>query len=188
MIEIKNTYSSNLEIESSLQKIWQDFCTKFSSLKGDSIFHSWIKPLEISEINSGFVEIKCPSRFVKNWVLSNYLSIIEKIFAEIISDFKRVDLIVAKPHPTTIATILEKQSEQIFSENTTSQQLNLPIAKENFFENFLANKLDAKFTFDNYSSFENNILAFNACYNIACNSEGFEDINLLFICGKMGLG
>ncbi|MDX1948942.1 MAG: chromosomal replication initiator protein DnaA, partial [Rickettsiales bacterium] len=47
---------------------------------------------------------------------------------------------------------------------------------------------DAKFTFDNYSSFENNILAFNACYNIACNSEGFEDINLLFICGKMGLG
>ncbi len=194
MLDINNKYSNISSEENSLQNIWQDFCNKFSATQGEAIFSSWVKPLKILAINAGFVELISPSRFVKNWVNANYISIIEKLFSEIICDFKRVDIIVVKQEATTAATIIEKQShnQNISTTNSITEnktpQLSLPLEKNNIFENFLANKLDAKFTFENFCSFENNILAFNACFNIAINADGFENINPLFVCGKVGLG
>ena len=49
--------------------VQEDFKTKF----GKDVFESWLKKMDIIEINSDNLLISVPTRFIRDWITSRYL-------------------------------------------------------------------------------------------------------------------
>ena len=51
------------------QLIQEDFKTKF----GNDVFESWLKKMDLLEVNLDYLLISVPTRFIRDWITSRYL-------------------------------------------------------------------------------------------------------------------
>ncbi len=168
----------------TIAELWSRVCNKFAELQGNAVYNNWLKPLTLDSIENGFAIMSSPSRFIKDWVISNYTYALGRILAEEISGFKAFDILVRKSSP---AHINNAGSAVIRSNEIKQQALDLGEVKQNKFTDLLANRLDSKFSFDNLVICESNILAGNAAMKIADNDD-CDSLSPLFIHSKVGMG
>ncbi len=159
-----------------LNKVWERFCAKFSFNYGVASFNSWIKPLELSEFNGGMITLKAPSRFIKDWVSSNFSKQIEKLISEELPSFLGFNIIVDSKR----AFQASEQHLDALQETQTNNKVTTQGSA--LFESIT----DSKFRLENFVKGDSNALAFNAAKALV---EGTDlGSNTLFIYGNVGSG
>ena len=149
------------------QNIWQEVLKEAKNHLSEQIINTWLKPIQVGELRGDFIQLIAPNKFFKNWIESNYLSVIKKIFNESLS--------------------IEAQTIEIITKRKTTQKkviphaISSPVAVETFSTN-----LNKQYTFDNFVVGNSNNFAHSACLAVA---DGyFHTYNPLFIYGGVGLG
>jgi len=125
-------------------------------------FSQWIEPVKITALQSGHVILQAPSRFHYDWILENYLSLIQ-------SCCRNID--------SRVRVYLQMPETQRKSTRTPRPYLgNVP----------LKTSFHASQTFDSYVVAPFNHFAFSAAQDVCQNNT--PKFNPLFIEGPPGLG
>lgn len=159
--------------ESELIKIWERVCAKFSFSCGIATFNSWIKPLELESVEGGIVYIKAPSRFIKDWVSTNFQEQLEAYLRAEIPNLIAVEYAVEnrrlEANDLHISAIQEAENNRAILNNTNFDST-----------------LDNRFKFENFVIGDSNNLAFNSVNSIVKGEN--LGTNTLFIYGNVGSG
>lgn len=157
-----------------LEKIWQRIGAKFSFTAGVPTFNSWIKPLQICAFEGGVVSLKAPSRFIKDWVISNFGDQLENYLRE--------------EFPSFIAMEIQIDSKRNFVTTESHIEAIESRADENKIVNtaYFESNLDNRFKFENFIAGESNNLAFTAAKKLARGDD--IGANTLMIYGSVGCG
>jgi chromosomal replication initiator protein len=146
---------------------------------GDAAYNNWIAPLifDKKEFHTGF--IAAPTRFIRDWVATNYIDRIRLLWNQRNKAIEDVKIIIsdaplnAAPQPKNNVIDLKPQE-------------NVDDDKDLFHPDRIGVSLDPKMTFDNFVVGKPNELAFAAAQRVAeCSTPSF---NPLFLYGGVGLG
>ena len=67
--------------------VQEDFKTKF----GKDVFESWLKKMDIIEINSDNLLISVPTRFIRDWITSRYLDNVIQVIKSHNKNISRIE-------------------------------------------------------------------------------------------------
>lgn len=168
-------YQAWLEVRNSLQKKY-----------GDSVFNNWIKHMDFVNENNGEVLLSAPTRFIKEWIGSNYISDINTIFSAKNKAIKSVNIVV-KQEVRKARNVAANDSDQVVvgGVDVTGQNINVI---ETYEEDQFSSPLDRRFTFDNYVTGTSNELAFAAAKSVAMSKSIISGNNPLYLYGGVGHG
>tara|TARA_Y100000022_G_C13249909_1_gene376671 strand:- start:81 stop:1505 length:1425 start_codon:yes stop_codon:yes gene_type:complete len=171
---LNHNFNKNNKDVFSWEQVQEDLKTKF----GREVFESWLKKMNLLEINSDNLLISVPTRFIRDWITSRYLDNV---------------LQVIKSHNKKINRIEFKVNSIVSDKNDSENKVNLQ--KENNFEDtnitFLKdtfiqyNRIDPNKNFDNFIVGQSNNLAFEASKKITESNHGY---NPLFLYSGVGMG
>lgn len=139
---------------------------------GDTIFRTWLHPVQFTSFESGVLNLSVPTRFIRDWIRTHYADRLRVLWSQHAAACVRVDMDVSGK-AAVAATPFEPAS----------------IANENAAEtaaDSLSSPLDPRFTFDNFIVAASNELAFAAAKRVA-ESETVP-FNPLYLQGGVGLG
>jgi chromosomal replication initiator protein len=180
-VKIENTERSEdmlqtwLEVRGGLQKKY-----------GDSVFNNWIKHMEFVNENNGEVVLSTPSRFIKEWISSNYITNIGSLFYQKDKNIKSVSLIVKQnTHKKSMPMINADDQRVASGVDVTGQNVNIIDICE---DDHSSSPLDRRFTFDNFVIGKSNELAFSAAKSVAMNQDIISGNNPLYLYGGVGHG
>ena len=137
---------------------------------GDDTFKSWFAPVKYKFFDAGTLVLSIPTRFMREWVMSNYSKQILHLFQQHNPKILAIDIVVDR-----IAEVVQETQEEEVS-------IDKPL---NFIEDMSA-PLDDKLTFENFVVGKPNELAYAAALKVAEQSK--VTFNPLFLYGGVGLG
>ncbi len=150
---------------------------------GEAAFNSWLKPLSMSEVAEDRVRVAVPTRFMRDWIDSNYRQRLIELWQQENPDVVEVEVIV-EPSPTssTAPKIIrhEEPEEAPIIEESKHTLREAPARIED------SAALDPRFTFTNFVVGRSNELAHAAARRVAESNE--VPFNPLFLYGGVGLG
>lgn len=157
-----------------LSQVFDSLKTKVSEIN----FNNWFKLSHWELESNNRVRIKVPSKFVRDWIIDNYLEIIKFEFFklkgqehEIILQVSQVSQINPQTSPAQTEQSFSLPS-QAFSLKPTTQKPKLPVY--------------SRYSFDNFVVGNSNQFVNAACHAVATNPA--KNYNPLFIYGGVGLG
>ena len=81
---------------------WSRVRSRLRAEVGEAAYRSWLKPLTLAGCRGGSVRLHVPSRFMRDWVQSNYADRIRLLWVEEDEKVSRVDIVVQVANrPTT---------------------------------------------------------------------------------------
>lgn len=168
------TLAQQQSVVGESQQEWAQVCAQLIQELGDATFKSWIQPLILVSFNGAQVQIAAPTRFMRDWVASNYCDKIRNLWQDINPAIDAIEVIVKSASTTA-----------------TSPTVVIPESLNNDFEepsvhNFIGSSLDSRFTFENFVVGKPNELAYAAALRVAESST--VQFNPLFLYGGVGLG
>ena len=184
--------------DGSVQDQWGQICNQLRTEIGETAFDSWLKPLTPGALSNGTMNICVPTRFMRNWVLTNYSDRIHKIWEKKNPNIKIVNFIVqnigeenAGSHMPTCRSLLKKISSSPAPQNIYRSGLS---AVTTFAESSavkdanqsLSVPLNPQFTFDNFVVGKTNEFAYAAAKKVAESRS--VSFNPLFLYSGVGLG
>lgn len=159
---------------------WARAQARLSQTLPESTFKSWIEPIFPINMDAGTLVLGIATRFMRDWVITNYLSQIIQICREENPKILAVDIVVAtSPDKPAAQIISTPEPEEVYS--TEGPDPNSP----NFLEKVSAS-LDARYTFENFVVGKPNELAHAAALRVA--EAETVSFNPLFLYGGVGLG
>lgn len=165
-----DTFDPTPEIRELWDKVYNQMREEF----GEAVFRSWLKPMALQAAYHGTLEISVPTRFMKDWIQTNYVMRILEMCAAVSAEVKRIEIVVVHGHVKTDET--EGSALQVPAKanvNDMAAQLDL------------SSPLDPRFKFDTFVVGKSNALAHAAASRVVeCNVP----FNPLFIYGGVGLG
>ena len=63
-----------------LETQWCRVCSRLKAEIGDSAYENWVKPLKVSQLEGSEVNLAVPSRFMRDWILANYLDRLRELW------------------------------------------------------------------------------------------------------------
>ena len=174
---MRNSLNQKFDQQQSQDLNWQliqeDFKTKF----GNDVYESWLKKMELLDINSDSLLIGVPTRFIRDWITSRYL---DNVIQVIKSHKKNINRIEFKVNSLTLANSkidkIDKNDESYISDP------NISFIKDTFIQ---YNRIDPNKNFDNFIVGPSNSLAFEASKKITDNSSNY---NPLYLYSGVGMG
>lgn len=183
---------------------------------GEAAYRSWLKPLVLAGVRNGAVRLAVPSRFMRDWVTSNYRNRIIELWADEDAVIEGVEIVVQppsrpepkaatstastnapKPRSQTVQAVQAKgpltgapQSNAAYSQ-TEQVRLSTQRGDSGLYEsantsNDISAPLDPRFTFDNFVVAKSNELAYAAARRVAEAERA--PFNPLFLYSGVGLG
>ncbi|WP_010301255.1 chromosomal replication initiator protein DnaA [Candidatus Odyssella thessalonicensis] len=152
---------------------WASVCQRLQAELGEATFRSWIVPLVITNFGGGLVQIAAPTRFMKDWVATNFLDRIRNHWQDINPTIDTIDLIVRQV-ATPVNLDAPQTAPSVMSDETEIEG------------SFIGSTLDPRFTFDNFVVGKPNELAYAAALRVA--ESATVQFNPLFLYGGVGLG
>lgn len=183
-VALKHNEVQTSAADSACADDWARAQARLSQSIPESTFKSWIEPLSPVNMDAGTLVLGIPTRFMRDWVTTNYLAQILHACREENPRIFAVEIIVVtgQPRPETSvmpATPAEQPAENGYASDGADP--NSP----NFLERVSAS-LDPRYTFENYVVGKSNELAHAAARRVAeAESVSF---NPLFLYGGSGLG
>ena len=169
-----------------MQQTWVEVRAGLHKNYGDAIFNNWIKHLDFVNENNGEVTLSAPSRFIKEWIVSNYTSAIAKLFSAKDRSIKSVSIIVKKAAKAQQKKAANNDAPLVVSgTDVTGQNVDV---MEPYEEDHFSSPLDRRFTFDNYIIGKSNELAFAAAKSVAMSKDIVSGNNPLYLYGGVGHG
>ncbi len=157
----------------------------------DSVFNSWFKPLALVNIEDGCAVMAAPTRFMRNWLESNYADRIRHVWRDENSDVSDISFIVlsgftADSNPDDAGNEPQKSSYDAADNEAGRKQKNPATGVSDTRESEFGAPLDPRFTFDSFVVGKSNELAYAAARRVAENED--VHFNPLFLHGGVGLG
>ena len=176
---------------------WGQICDQLKIEIGETAFDSWLKPLTIGSFNNGVMNICVPTRFMRNWVITNYSERIHKIWEKKNPNIKNINFVVQAGQETTLSRGLYKPTcrsllkqigsspmpQNIYQSGLGSIAAN---ANEGPLGDSLSVPLNPQYTFDNFVVGKTNEFAYAAARKVA-ESRNIS-FNPLFLYSGVGLG
>ena len=163
-----------------VQTEWGEICSQLKQEVGEKAFDSWLKPLSISSFSSGVMNICVPTRFMRNWVITNYSDRIHKIWEKKNPEIKDINFIVHAAedevlngiHSPTCRSLTKKilaspAPQNVYPSGITNLQ------PDNGYVNFadpnqsLSVPLNPQYTFDTFVVGKTNEFAYAAARKVA---------------------
>ncbi|MGH6948499.1 MAG: chromosomal replication initiator protein DnaA [Kiloniellales bacterium] len=171
---------------------------------GEAAFRSWLKPLTLVHSKAQVVRLSVPTRFMRDWVVSNYSVRLGELWGEEVGQGYTVEIVVQPPARPGTSTRRPPDDDGRPGEPMTGPGLAAAAAavaaqavgeaaqrriashgdETNRFD--LTAPLDPRFTFENFIVGKPNELAFAAAQRVA--EAKVVPFNPLFLYGGVGLG
>ncbi|WP_169543710.1 chromosomal replication initiator protein DnaA [Sneathiella aquimaris] len=153
---------------------------------GEATFNSWLKNIELDEINGTHVNMSLPTKFLRDWVINNYANRIRQIWCLEDPSVQSIDIHVkeATSEPAATPATLSRA-------NGAAPPMRVKVADTGVdkfdAQDNLSSQLDPRFTFENFVVGKSNELAHAAARRVA---EARDNIpfNPLYLYGGVGLG
>jgi chromosomal replication initiator protein len=172
---------SNANGSSVVDGEWAQVCSHMRDEIGDAAFDSWLKPISVRSLEQGIANISVPTRFMRDWVVNNYLEQIKALWFNLNADVQDVEIVVANANSSGIlsqasqnAAAASQRPAPAIHRHDTSR------ADE------LSAQLDPRYTFDNFVVGKPNEFAYAASKRVA--EADIPPFNPLFLYGGVGLG
>ena len=170
-----------------LETQWCRVCSRLKAEIGDSAYENWVKPLKVSQLEGSEVNLAVPSRFMRDWILANYLDRLRELWH---GENAVVQSVALSIQPTTQPIKMVKDQEHGLKERVlaTPAPKTATGAKPSVWQSNvnIAAPLDQKFTFDQFVVGKPNEFAYAAARRVAEASS--VSFNPLFLYGGVGLG
>ena len=89
---------------------WGAVRSRLRSEVGEAAFRSWLKPLTLAGSRKGVVRLAVPTRFMRDWVQSNYAERILGLWRDEVDDVTGVEVVVQPPARPTPKQPAEKKT------------------------------------------------------------------------------
>lgn len=153
---------------------------------GDATYTSWIAKLSFVSFGHKKVVLSAPTRFIREWALTNYLSSIKALWQEYDASLLSIEIIVASSSDLATPPTLTPVTLNISPlENNGSNEDNLMLGEG---EDPIMASLDPRFSFENFVVGSPNELAHAAARAVAESPKVQPECNPLFLYGGVGLG
>lgn len=125
---VNSSYAKSSPVQNSFLDDWESVKKKIIHVYGEVIFRSWFKSVTFSCHDSGTIFLIATSRFIRDWIRTNYLDFILKSWRDIDKKIITIDLIVLennlKPSHTknSILSISAKEDSRILKDTPISDQ------------------------------------------------------------------
>jgi chromosomal replication initiator protein len=162
--------------EDDHRSLWQKVCTDLRNHYGDAVYKSWFSKINFLQGSLNNIILTAPTNFIRDWIKSNYLSLILKFYRSHDPAIRSIDIITSM--------VRQKQGAVEVS----------PIANEDLVGNkdrdvdSIFSILDSRFSFDNFVVGPPNELAYAAARAVAESKSAVSESNPLFLYGGVGLG
>lgn len=176
-----DSFSTNALSEEHVD-VWARVQARLSQVIPEATFKSWIEPLHPLHFDAGTFVLGIPTRFMRDWVTTNYLPQIQTCCREVNPKIYAVEIIVSSHLGTSFNT--SKGMNPIKLVSSAEEEGPDPEAP-NFLERVSAS-LDERYTFDNFVVGKPNELAHAAALRVAEADK--VTFNPLFLYGGVGLG
>ena len=168
-----------------LQTQWYRVCSCLRAEIGDSAFENWVTPIKVSGIDGSEVILAVPSRFMRDWVLANYLDRLKELWNGENSSVQSIALSI-QPSSTLTAENGERVVDEVVGLAPSQGTENVKPVNDWHSNGRIAAPLDPKFTFDQFVVGKPNEFAYAAARRVA---EALSvQFNPLFLYGGVGLG
>ena len=183
--------------EDAVRNEWGQICSQLKTEVGEKAFNSWLRPLSVGSFSNGIMNICVPTRFMRNWVITNYSDRIHKIWEKKNPAIKSINFVVQATEDPTIGvhnsscrSFMKKIPNSPAPQNIyQSGADNLPFAEYTAFNESgqsLSVPLNPQYTFDNFVVGKTNEFAYAAARKVA-ESDNIP-FNPLFLYSGVGLG
>jgi chromosomal replication initiator protein len=169
-------------MDKSLSAQWTRIRGRLRAEYGEAAYRSWLKPLTLCGCADGHIKLSAPTRFMRDWVDSQYGERLARLWKAEIEEINGVDIILegvmSRAPAAAEIQIGGRQSSPSFASSGS--------AAAGGSSNDIGAPLDPRFTFANFIVGKPNELAFAAARRVAeANAVPF---NPLFLYGGVGLG
>lgn len=187
-------YADNTASE---QARWEKVRTKLRETFGEGVYRSWFDGLGFDGIDNGVAVMTAPTRFVREWVMTNYASELRNVWRQEVETICAVDIIVGKSIVAKSAPVNQVPAAAPVSANedapaklayNSNEQRSRVDSLEDEEEFTIGSPLDPRFTFENFVVGKPNELAYAAARRVAEAEEAPIGCNPLFLHGGVGLG
>lgn len=144
---------------------------------GENAYRSWLKPLTFEGLDGDTVHLSVPTRFMRNWIESQYGERLTALWASERQSIRTVSVRQAKQRPS---------AQDLPDEATAMPAAELTEAPEDVAAANLSAPIDPRFTFETFIVGKPNELAFAAARRVA--EAPNVPFNPLFLFGGVGLG
>ena len=169
---------------SEIEQQWAQVRTMLRAEIGDTAYSTWLKPLDLGEIDGDRVVIAVPTQFLRDWVATHYADKIRAIWVRINPQVRNVMLQVrnaAAPSRASDPTPAEPPAAE-----PVQPAIEIVVRDDSPALEELGARLDARSTFESFVVGKPNEFAVAAAERVAVSSK--PPFNPLFLYGGVGLG
>ena len=128
---MNNSLNQNLNKKNSDTINWDQIQDDFKIKFGNDVFESWLKKMQLLEINSDYLLIAVPTRFIRDWITSRYL---DNVIQVIKSHNKNINRIEFKINSATSFTSDKKNLSSENTQNSNIVDANVTFIKDTFIQ------------------------------------------------------
>ncbi|MGB0843948.1 MAG: chromosomal replication initiator protein DnaA [Alphaproteobacteria bacterium] len=170
------------------EKNWNLLRDSLRKALGESDFRSWLHPLYLFACDSDRVTLAAPSRFVRDWVQSNYLETLLKSWRDLNGQILLVEVVVRAPRlkQSPLGKGQSSVASTLASSTPDKQVTDKPNPAQDLSIDRISSPLDPTYTLNSFVVAPPNELAVAAVKRVV-ESDG-PTFNPLVIYGGVGLG
>ncbi len=173
---MKNSLNENLNQNTRENIKWdlvqEDFKNKF----GKEVYESWLKKMDLIEVNQDHLLISVPTRFIRDWITSRYLDNVIQIIKSHNKNLNRIEFKINS------SSLVSSAEVELKNDQTNVINANLAFIKDSFIQ---YNRIDPNKNFENFIVGPSNSLAFEASKKV---TESMSIYNPLYIYSGVGMG
>jgi chromosomal replication initiator protein len=172
------------------QTQWHRVSNTLKAEIGETAYENWVKPIKACDITSSQVRLAVPSRFMRDWVVANYIDRLKDLWAAENNKILSVDILITSSlRDKSGVADADFPEEAIAGQNPKFEESNLTKnSNKSGWEagSQISGPLDARFKFDQFVVGKPNEFAYAAARRVAEASS--VSFNPLFLYGSVGLG
>ncbi len=153
---------------------WEEVKSHIKEKLPENSFSLWINPITLLDESEDALVLGCPNKFSLNWIMENYMGIMEEKLGDMGNNNYKIVLEVRPPEKREVVPNLLEKSRQLILPNIDSNRMN---GRRTF---------NKEFTFDRFVVGECNEFAYSASKALAMGETWSYDS--LFILANTGLG
>jgi len=176
--------------DQQFQKQWFRVSSRLKSEIGEAAYENWVKPIKACDLKNSEVRLAVPSRFMRDWVVANYLDRLKELWSRENTEVRSVGVLI---QPTMKYNPQEAEDDflsgiEITSDVAPTEIVPAETKNKSGWESGgqISGPLDVRFKFDQFVVGKPNEFAYAAARRVADASSVF--FNPLFLYGGVGLG
>ena len=160
--------------------VWHQIQDKLKAEFGEATYKSWLSKLSFENYTNSILTITAPTKFMKEWVVTHYMTKIKNFWKEFDDSIVNIDITTSGNAGEKIAMTALSSSEPLVQVSNAENS--------NFLDENINALLDERFTFENFVVGGPNELAYAAAKSVAESKIVKMESNPLFLYGGVGLG